>query len=237
MRTDKTIYVDLDALLDTRLGTLIQIDENEAISILNNGYHERISDDWSKLGSSINQDEYDRRYRNRDIETLKASRCTNAIPMIIELTKSLSESAIYTPFVTSVGIEVNLYPYKLTGEEIKTMESVVRHYLSVETKVTTVRFSPEQLTPEIINIRYDGLIMYDFNAWFGAQVEKLKDKQLPTVTIMAPALYANKVPSKEEITFEEIGEISPFASLEMVLCEFIDLHLLDATYFSLVVPK
>lgn len=237
MRTDKVIYIDLDSLLDTRLGTLIQINEIAAIEALDNGYHARISDDWSKLTPNINQAEYNSRYKTRDIETLKVSRCTNAVPIINELSKSLIEAAIYTPEVSSVAVEVNLYPYKLSSDEVKMIEDVVRYYLSVNTNIKTTYLTPEQLTPDVIYLHYDGLIMYDFNAWIVSQVERLKEKRLPTVTIMAPALYANKIPDKDEITFEDTGEISPFASLELVLCEYVDLHLLDAKYFSLIVPE
>jgi hypothetical protein len=90
------------------------------------------------------------------------------------------------------------------------------------------------MTPGLIDRSWDGVMMYDFNTWLVKQEERLKTTQIPTIPFIVPALYANAVPTPEETVVEDLGEVDPFAALEMVLAEYVMLHMVEPKFFSLV---
>lgn len=138
----RRIYVELDSLLDTRLATLIRIDEAEASKALELGYRERLSDVWSQLGLNINQDVYAERYRKRDRATLQAARPSGIVPMVHQLVGALGKMADNTPFVEAVTLDVNFWPYQLTEGERQEILAAVRFSVGGDVQVDSVYFSP-----------------------------------------------------------------------------------------------
>lgn len=113
----RRLYVELDGLLDTRLATLILLDEAEAAKALDLGYRTRLSDDWVKLGLAVDQATYDERYRLRDRKTLQAARPTGIVPMVHQLVGALGKMADNTPFVEAVTLDINFWPYQVSEAE------------------------------------------------------------------------------------------------------------------------
>lgn len=230
----KRLYVELDGLLDTRLGTLIRLDEPQAQVALAGGYFTRESDDWSKLGLSVDQAAYDDLYRHRDETTLKMSRCSDLVPMVHRMTHELESMGAKTPFVSEITLDVNFWPYQLSDEIRQEILSAVRIMVSPSVKVESVWFAPAQLNPELIDRSWDGVLMYDFNTWLTEHQERLKDKQIPRIPFIVPALYWNGIPTPEETEIEDVGQIDPFAALEMLLAEYVMLHMVEPKFFSLI---
>lgn len=230
----RRLYVELDGLLDTRLATLILLDETQALKALESGYRTRDSDDWSKLGLSVQEGAYADRYRNRDGETLKAARPTGAVPMINRMVNAFTEMTTKTPFVEKVSLDVNFWPYHVTDDVRLEILAAIKHMVGQTVDVDSVFFSPSDLSPELIDRSWDGVILYDFNTWLAIHEGALREKPIPTVAFMVPALYANRPPKPGEAVVDELGEISPFAALEMVLTEYLMLHVMDVKYFSLI---
>lgn len=230
----RRIYVELDGLLDTRLGTLILMDEVEAQRTLTLEYATRKTDDWATLGSSIESALYARKYERRDEETLKASRCTGMIPMIHRMTHGLEEMGAKTPLVEEIVVDVNFWPYRLSDDVTLDILTAVRTMVSPSVNVDSVWFSPDELSPGLIDRSWDGMIIYDFNGWLMAQKDRLIDKRIPRIPFICPALYANAPPKPGETYDNDIGEVDPFAALEMLLSEYLMLHMVEPKFFSLV---
>ena len=230
----RRIYVSLDDLLDTRLATLIRLDEQLAGEVIECGYRDRVSDRWQELGVDVDQDAYERLYADRDGETLAIARPTNAVLMIHEMTAELEKLAVNTPMVDGITLDVNLWPYRMSQQVIDEVLNAIRFNLSPTVSVDSVFFSPQELTPELIDRSWDGLLMYDFNGWLTHHHEALMNKRMPRVSFIAPTLFANKTPTEDEVTFDGMGAVSPFAALEISLTEYLMLQMVDARYFSLV---
>lgn len=230
----RRLYVELDGLLDTRLATLILLDETQALAALDAGYRERVSDEWARLGLGLPQDQYEKRYRQRDVNTLKAARPTGAIPMINRMVHAFGEMATKTPFTEKVTLDVNFWPYSVSEDVRVEILSAVKLMIGTEVEVDSVHLAPEQLNPELIDRSWDGVVMYDFNQWLGLHEGALRKHPIVSIPFMVPMLYANRVPAEGETEIEELGEVSPFAALEMVLSEYVMLHVMDVKYFSFV---
>lgn len=204
----RRIYVELDSLLDTRLATLIRIDEAEASKALELGYRERLSDVWSQLGLNINQDVYAERYRKRDRATLQAARPSGIVPMVHQLVGALGKMADNTPFVEAVTLDVNFWPYQLTEGNAKRFWRRCGSPLGGRAGGLGLLL-PKELTPKLIDQCWDGVIMYDFNTWLVENEERLKDTRMPTVAFIAPTLYAGRMPTAQETYVEEMGRSRP----------------------------
>lgn len=229
---NQLIHVELDALLDTRLATLYQINPALIGKAIECGYRNRISDVWSEIGLDVDQDDYNERYRNRTVDTLKLAKPTAIVPMLTDMTASLGRASVEDPRIEKIGIEVNVWPYKLDDETKLAIEEAVSIWVSVDSEVTTVDYDRGSLTPSLIDQQYAAVILYGFNDWLTLHSSTLIDKRIPTVSIIAPALYLNGKP--DEVTNDDGSPIEPFAATELALVEYMTLVMKDAIYYSLV---
>lgn len=228
----QSIYVELDALLDTRLGTLHRMDPALVEQALDAGYKDRTSDRWVDLGLNVDQARYDDLYRRRDVTTLKQSRPTDLAPIITEMTSALGKASIEDPRIEEITLDVNVWPYRLNAEVKDAIADAVREWVSIDCKVAVVDYDHGSLTPTFIDRRYVALILYDFDGWFQAQHDALLEKRLPTVSVIAPALYANGKPDEEVVI--NGSPVDPFSATELALVEYLSLVLKDAKYYSLI---
>lgn len=228
------ILIELDALLDTRLGTLTYMGIEHADRIIDNGYREREHDRFDELDPSLDIERYRSLYKKRSGEILRLSRMTNIIPVFQHISQELAQQAIYTPFRQDIRVEINTYPFDLADDVANEICAYVGYMFSLETEVSHAYIPYEQLTPEFIDQNYASLFIYDFNAWIERHIETLKETKLTRVSFIAPALYVNQKPDEEDLIDDEIGTIDPFANLEMILSEYLTLHLVKPYYFSLI---
>lgn len=231
---NQNILVSLDSLLDTRLATLHRVNPDEAERILSNGYRTRESDQWVNFSEEISQDKYNEAYVSRDIDTLKASRPTSIVPVINQITNSLGKAAIQAPFIERIRVDVNVYPYRMDDKLKEMIAGAVNEWVSVDTIVSIVDMPPSEVTPMFLDRHYAGMILYDFDEWLNCHHEQLIESPIPTVTVIAPALYLNEKPTEVDLKIEGSDSISAFAALEMALMEYMSLTIMDVEYFSLI---
>lgn len=229
------ILVDLDCLLDTRLGTLIKLDEELATTVIKSDYHLRESDRWGELvDCEVDQDGYDYLYRSRDLSTLKVSKITTMLPMLSKMIADISESALSDIESEFVQVRINHHPYKLSDNDIEALKQALMYHIGVPIDLTFVSIPMVGLMPSYIKDTYDGVIMYDVNGWLAKHQNALIESAMPDVTFIGPAIYFNEKPTAEQI-HEEVGdEYTPFQAIELVMAEYIALRLIDVSNFSLI---
>lgn len=229
-----TILIELDVILDTRLGVLYQHYPELIDNILSNGYHNRKIDKFSLLHKDINDSLVQQSYAQRNKETLKISRCTNFVFITNQLTKTLEDQAITTPTVDTIDVSINIYPYSFTDEELVTLKDMVKYYIGVTTGVDIVNMPLAKITPQYLKDHYAAIAIYHFSDWLKIHHESLLKCRIPKVTFFVPALHDNSVPTDKELTFKDQGKIDPFMALEATLIEFMDVVVLDSRMFSVI---
>lgn len=225
------ILVELDVLLDTRLGTLARLSPQAAEDVLINGkYHIRQSDRF--LG--VDHEQYKELYKNRDVVTLAHSQVTNALEWIRRLRGVLADHAIERPYNDGTKIVVNHYPYQLTSEEQEEMVKAIGAWLNYELPVELVSIRTEDLTPQHCKSSYAMMMIYDFEVWMEIHASAFEQVRLPEVPLFAPAIYFNKEPSAKELekAVKEAGH--PMRALELLASPLIDLKLIDVKFFSIL---
>lgn len=229
------ILVELDCLLDTRLGTLIKLDESVATEVIKSDYHLRESDRWNELVDiEVDQAGYDYLYRSRDVDTLKLSKITSLLPVLSKMLADVCESSLSDIESEGVQLHINYHPYKLSDTDIEALKQALRYHLTLPVELSFVSIPMVGLMPSVVKDTYDGVIMYDIDGWLKKHQNALIECAMPTVIFMGPAIYFNEKPTAEQVR-EEIGdEYTPFQAIEIVLAEYIALRLIDVSNFSLI---
>lgn len=241
---DEGIYIELDCLLDTRLGTVGLLSTTAARELLlSNCYLERQSDVFDSVGTLA----YRNLYRDRDVKTLRNSVLTGLIDQHVRgLLKQLLYQAMTQPTHDRIVFDINIFPYSLSEEEKEELSRVIEFRLHGGTeaspverslvKVEVVNLRPELLTPAHCRAKYGAMYMYDVGPWLGVQYEALKSLRIPEILVYAPRIYHGKIPSTAEV--EELRQLlridasDPFTLTEMQLSPIAGVRMLPASYFS-----
>ncbi len=234
------IYVELDVLLDTRIGTVAKLCGNDvAAKVLSGNYHTRKDDKFP----DVNVNAYKAMYANRDSETLSLSTLTGALELLQTITSALMQQAIARPYHDGVRITVNTYPYQLDEDECKHVLAGLSAKMNVFTKVgipfelETIFKSNAELTPDYCKEHFAALLMYEYDDWFFTQQHAFIKRPAPEVTVYAPAIYHVETPTDEEI--EEAKKLlwHPLEAVMKTARGWIDLQLIDIGHFSIVKPN
>lgn len=205
------VLADLDALFDTRLGTIALFDPDTAISVLrkpeyilrlHDGFEEMIDNpDWK-------QEDYDLNYKHRNIATLSYSKITGMMLGIRKMFIELYAEVGNDPEHEDIEFTVNLYPYKdLTEEEKTDIIASLHSYIPDFVKIKTTYLDFKTLSPLYMKSRYTHWITYGFNEWtsvhFSKDItpEELIEMQNPHLKILAPLLLKDKESEKEYRTY------------------------------------
>ena len=233
--THQRLLVDIDALFDTRMGTLSLMDPELIKTAVVNGYEKRPSDEMGKLlGDDSLTEVFKERYKNRDINTLKASVCSNIIFTIRELTGYWDRLLNETTMVESITVEINTYPYDMSQSDKESLEAAVLYYASAYSNIKAVNIPTEKITVSLLKERYSGMIVYDIDNWLQYHLDEFKTIKMPDVSIITPALYHNKVPTEAELAQNEIKELDAFGALKLAFAEFVTLEFVPVKDFCVL---
>jgi hypothetical protein len=225
------LYIELDVLLDTRLGTIARFyGVDVAEKVLLNKYHKRKFDNFP----DVERDTFLEQYRQRDVMTLAHSKITNAIKLLQRLISALREQAINTPYHKQVKVVVNCYPYSLSDLELDAIGKALRVWTHDLAPVELVCIPPKDLTPEHCKSEYLLMLVYEYEDWLNLHSEAFKTTRLPEVTMYAPAIYFNQEPSAEELEKISREAAHPLWAMETLASPLIKLELHDIYYFSVL---
>lgn len=230
--TDQHVLVELSALVDDRIPTLARCNPEAAALMMRPSYWARLSDDFEKYteGMVTNQ-QYKEMYAKRDVDTLRGALATNICLVLTRLFNELADQAVNSPLTSDLVLSVNFWPYILTAEETEAYLTSISVFVNNSAKMRAVWFSPEEITPALLDADYSAYILYDYNYWLGVQQKNFEKTSIPKVTAFAPAMSFVGDFTEEDITIQGVGPVSPFELVEYSAKLFVDLHLLDMRFF------
>lgn len=236
--TVQGIYIDLDCILDTRLGTCSRLLNGHVEKIIASGYHTRDKDIFLGIDKNV----FDEMYEKRDVVTLTLSKMTNIVKVLNKMIKELVAITGTQPIYNSVELYINFYPYKLDRDEIELIILCMKHWTDILIPIRFINKSNEELTPTWIENNIDTMFKYDYEQWLTAQTlnGNLNKKQLPEVHLIAPAIYRIDKEIKEDDIAHAIKDINDpnivtcFNAVEKMATPLIDLNLIDIKYFSII---
>ncbi len=132
-----TMLVELDSILDTRLGVLLDIAPEKVPPLLADAYHGRLWD----VFPGVDLLTYQRRYTGRDASILKNTWSTPMADLMADFVMKTLQQTLRTPFHKVPKIEINAYPYQLSDADATTIISAVVAKTNQQCDVSLVSYS------------------------------------------------------------------------------------------------
>lgn len=225
------IYVSLDVLLDTRLGTLAKINNELAYEVLQNKYHQRMID----IFPDISAEAFKELYAKRDVETLKLSFPTGIVHVLNDLLKNVTLKGTEDLYSIGPKVVVNIFPYQLNNDEKEAIKYAIDDWLTVKCPIDIIDRDLKVLHPSYFKKDFVAMFFYEYNEWLNLHAKAFKEEKnrLPEISLFAPRIYFNAIPSKEDE--QEIEKVMPvFKAHEWFAGQLVGLQLMDVKHFSLL---
>jgi hypothetical protein len=227
----ENIYLDLDTILDTVMGTLAKMGTEHAVAALNSGrYHKRMIDEFD----NITKEQFREEYNKRDIETLKMSVLTNLVYFLRRLVKDSLISSIIHQRVEKMCFTVNVYPYNFDDPGlVEMLIACIRFHTYSTSSVRIVSIPPEELTPEYCAQNFQIMIKYDWINWVDKHKPFFEKKGIPGVTVVVPEIFYEAVPTTEDIDRLDMKKKNPFRMTEEIVAPLFRLKHMPISLFSI----
>lgn len=228
----EVIYVELDCLLDTRIGTLAVMkgDEYVAELLASGKYHSRDIDGFP----DVDREAYQAAYKKRGPEELMRSSLTGGVSLIKQLVGKLSEQAAVRPYHDGCKILINTHPFNLADNVRDELKEVVEHLTLGLALVEMVYMTPEEVSPLWCKQELSAMMMYEYESWLNLHAQTWQQIRIPTITLFSPRIYHNKKPTEQELQELLARSVHPFAAIEMMASPVVELRLMDVKHFSVV---
>lgn len=230
MKKRQAFYFDLDSLVDTRVGLLVQ-HWPERMSVIDlKGYRERkTSYLWEHFG--LSKEDWEKTWAGRDKRVLEFSGPTEMVFRINEMLTTALASAATTPIFERPSLMVNIWPYAFTEEEIEETIDSLHEIVLDQVPIKIIQVAPEAMTQEWVEANCDSLVMYNFVDWFTAQAQNMHKHPLPNTTIHFPALI-NEGREDDPLLIKK-GINVAFEELTFTLSEFYNIRAIDPMLYCL----
>lgn len=222
----RRILVDIDCLLDTRLGLVRTRYPEKMQHIDGELYHKRMSEIWAK---AVGISDWDAEYAKRDVTVLANSRPTIFVDVLNEIIEQeLIAIKLGQPTETPM-LSINYAPYDLSPDERKEFGRAFSDIFPV-IAVEVVNRPIKTLDPLTLARNWDCWFMYDWYEWIRINMAKLQNR-IPKFVINRPALFTSEMTPEVAEALKEL-EGNPFDELKRAMAEFITIDTLDAIVFS-----
>ena len=226
MKNSQNVIIDLDSLVDSRVGHLFRC--YPAI------FKDIEFDEVAKRPcmfkfNDLEEDVFKSTYSDRNTDDLKSARPTL---LLYNLRSHLNPSytkGIMQPTHEPLKLSINVYPYDLTDADAEELKNCIRSWTFDDLSIDIVSISTEDLTPSYLKSKYQILYMFNFVEWVELHRKELGECNIPKVVVYTPAFFVDE--ENGRICVEE--EMNPFESAQKVLAEFISLQYIDRELFSI----
>lgn len=219
MKKTQRVLFQLDALLDTRVGTAYRLGATE---IDWQGYLERThSKVWEFFG--LEQEAFEEAYRRRNIETLEISRATEMFKQIPYIMRNKLVAAVSAPLYDRPEIVVNYWPYNLSAEAAAAIKQVVFESLPADNRmrVSMVYRSIEKVTAKYLKDNFCDYVLYDLTEWLEYNNKGFEETPIPEVSIVYPGTLNHEDINK----FTPLSDHDdPFANIRLLLSPVVELR-------------
>jgi hypothetical protein len=256
-----TILIELDALLDTRLGAMRVFSESLWTNTWNDpAYYNRLVDDFDHYGAGTTlmwRGIYEQRGSLRDAESgqllvLKNSIMTCMVGKIGMHLRQLYSTKTTSPNFIGADVKVNVWPYELEQVDMDEIVLALEQMMVpdesgsdveiVDTQISCVRLSPAELTLDEIREKFSRVVMYNFNEWWDIQAKAIYEAERgATLTefVVPELLRLDKTRKIDKKVFvDDTGNMyNPFTETKRTLSVSMNLNFMSPLYFSVPNPQ
>lgn len=212
--------IDIAMLIDTRYGTLLQIDPEAAVEIVKDEWYlTRDTDDFEKVsGGKLTNAAYKELYAKHDVKSLVYGVMTDfVVNLRTDIKQGIGDiERIHSDVVFS--LEVNTFPFDLLPQETEVIKVAIERLLPVSAEVKMVYIDWRDLTPPILTSRYEMMAIYNYEDWLSHHVDGLSQHPITDFCLITPRIAVSGVVPKPS---KDVGD--PFMALPMVMSRYIQI--------------
>lgn len=244
MSSSVGILIDLDAILDTRLGN-IKLQQPLVYEEIKESpkYYLRKEDLWGSVHSSLDHQLLTLSYQGRDLETIKASQITAVIRNIIDTVGGIkAEILAGNPEVTDFFFVLNIHPYQLDEDII----TEIARFAVTQLGYPDVPIGYIDLPFEKISLKYlrENNILhwycYHYHDWLLSQYGNVKEGEENTKIegFVECKMYCPKLSSDQKKIDDlmdsllETVDVDQFAMTKIAFSSVININFLPTSVFS-----
>lgn len=235
---EKFILINLDCLLDTRQGTLLTISPEVAYEITSKeDYHARESDEFvSEQYGTLSTELFEQVKEKFKHEIIFKSLKTKMYLFLQELIDGYVKLALTTPHVSTITLEVNLYPYQFTDTQVEYLMKALIAHLGNAAAISIVNFDIKQMPLKAIAEKYESVIMYNPVEWLNQRHNELKVGTMKDLTLYIPRMNTVRALTDKErkSISKNVSDVYKFT--EMIFAGFVRLNYVPVEYYCADVP-
>lgn len=222
------VLVDIDALLDTRLATLATIDPDLANEVgQSTKYLDRYSDYLSQIDERVNDEIFKDRYIKRNKDVLKYALSTDILQMISLGFRTMLPEVYRGIVPKDVRLCINVYPYRLTPDEMRLIGDTVMFHLPYEVEVDVIYTDLYNLSPLQVSNKYKEWYTYNIEPWLAIHQTSLLQSPMTSVNIILP-----KLSTSGNDPLAESFDIDVFSARELLFKTYLNLNFLELRFFT-----
>jgi hypothetical protein len=224
-----SIFIELDALLDTRISVLASMGDDVLKAALLSGYHDRDIDRFLTIDNEL----FSKLYADRDKTILKDSIVTPMSVLLKEFAEETLDMVSNSPHHYKPKVILNIYPYDLNEEDVNELISTIVQLTYKLCDVEAVNMPYEMITPMYVKSTLSVMVLYEYYKWLEVHSlnSLLKKTTCPEVTLLGPRIYFKPKDHHVNTT------IDPFEAMELLAAPLIGLKLIPIENYSLVIKK
>ena len=141
-----------------------------------------------------------------------------------------------TPHVSTITLEINLYPYVFTETQVEYIMKAMIAHLGNAASISIVNFDINKLPLKDVAAKYDSIIMYNPVEWLNTHHNELKKGVLKDLTLYLPKInMVRELTDKERKDFSKnVSDIYKFT--EMMFVGFIRIVYIPVESYCADVP-
>ena len=235
--------VDIEAIVDTRLGLMDYLDPDCAVRLVSNpDYFTRVQDKFQPL-CGIPEAIWKEAWKTRGAtgEALKRAINTPAIDLVHYMVLEVEYRAINDPQISGAEVDLNIWPYTLSDEERLALAAALTQRVGWKAPINVICQPPQYFTPSLCKGSYYAMVLYDHDAWFKVHQSELfaTTVGMPKVTMYAPRLAAKEIPPPDMCDFSKHGvkkKIDIFDAVAHGLSQYVGLEYLPVNQYCICYP-
>lgn len=239
----QNILIELDALLDTRLGVLSQLYPAQTARLMDSDFRNRVSDEFSYYAYGINDALFKKAYAERSIGILSKSLMTE-VPLLVKgiILNELEKITMGDPVITDIEVTINTFPYQLPVTHMEDYRAILSTILDIpysKLKMDYIQYC--DMDAAYLKAADWGLmIIYNYEEWMMAafQVDTPPEGN-PTTTVLVPKLLRTRddIRELERINDPDLPTKDPFQLQKLMLAKCFGLDHVHPQTFSLAHPS
>lgn len=225
-----SLYIDLDALFDTRLSLLTYIYDKAFLKNYFNKYNMRIEDRFEY----ITKEDFSNCYISRDKRLINKKFVTNALDFIIDFINKNKINMMNGPETRLPKLVVNLYPYQLDPFDKTELIDYLIEMTEGRADIDLIEKSYKELRPEYVKSNFSIVIKYEYKNWLEhfSENEVFKKVTMPNISLLVPALYLVKLPDVTQTKEFVRTKTTPFKETEKLVAPIIGMSFLPIEFFN-----